>query len=145
MPCMEITVMDQHSVVDTTFTSRTLQAPTRIPTPTWVTRMFLRLGTNTPRVTREACWQALTISNPMRWKCSIRLTRTDVGYKTRMKLAISHNRCKLFSSKEVHHDSSILRTSPKIFKVHYFQFVSISSLPNHPCLLLVYLFLSKTR
>ena len=70
--------MVQHSVADTTFTSLTLQAPTRILTATWVIRMFNWLATDMALVTREACLREVIISSPMKWKCFIRLTRTDI-------------------------------------------------------------------
>ena len=55
MPFTAAAVAAQHSVMDTIFTSQTLQATTRIPTATWVTVMCSWPATDTIRVTREVC------------------------------------------------------------------------------------------
>ena len=78
MPYMETTAMVQHSEADTTFTSPTLQAPTRILTATWVIRTSNWQGTDMALVTREACSQGVIISSLMKWKYFIRLTRNDI-------------------------------------------------------------------
>ena len=78
MPYMATTVMAQHSV-DTIFTSQTLQATTRIPSPTWVTVMCSWPATGTVQVTREVCWPEVTISSLMKLKCFIRLTKANIS------------------------------------------------------------------
>ena len=78
MPYMATAVMAQHSV-DTIFTSQTLQATTRIPTPTWVTVMCSWPATGTVQVTREVCWPEVTISSLMKLKCFIRLTKANIS------------------------------------------------------------------
>ena len=78
MPYMETAATVQHSVADTTFTSPTLQAPTRIHTATWVIRTSNWQGTDMALVTQEACSPEVTISSLMKWKYFIRLTRNDI-------------------------------------------------------------------
>ena len=78
MPYMAAVVMAQHSV-DTIFTSQTLQATTRIPSPTWVTVMCSWPATGTVQVTREVCWPEVTISSLMKLKCFIRLTKANIS------------------------------------------------------------------
>ena len=79
-PYMETAAMVQHSVADTTFTSPTLQATTRILTATWVMGTSNWQVTDMALVTREACSQEVIISSLMKWKYFIRLTRTDITW-----------------------------------------------------------------
>ena len=77
--CTAKTVAAQYLVVDTTSISQTLQATTRIPTPTWVTVMCSWRATGMVQVTREVCWPEVTISSLMKLKCFIRLTKANIS------------------------------------------------------------------
>ena len=81
VPCTAKTVAAQYLVVDTTSISQTLQATTRIPTPTWVTVMCSWPATGTVQVTREVCWPEVTISSLMKLKCFIRLTKANISLR----------------------------------------------------------------
>ena len=80
MPYMETAAMVQHSVADTTFTSPTLQAPTRILTATLAIRTSNWQGTNIVLVIQRGCLQGVIISSLMKWRCFIRLTRNDITW-----------------------------------------------------------------
>ena len=77
MPYMGTAAMVQHSAADTIFTSPILQAQTRILTATWAIRTSNWRATGISRVIQETCLQEVIISSLVKWKCFIRLTRSD--------------------------------------------------------------------
>ena len=81
MVSMETVATVQHLVAAMIFTSLMVQVPTPTRTLIWVTTTCKYQATNMERVTLKACSLEATISNPTRWKCFIRLIKTNVVAK----------------------------------------------------------------
>ena len=78
---METVATVQHLVAVMIFTSLMVPVPTPTRTLIWVTTTCKYRATNMEQVTLKACSLEATISSPTRWKCFIRLIKSNVVAK----------------------------------------------------------------
>ena len=81
MLSMETVATVQHLVPAMIFTSLIVPVPTPTRTLIWVATTCKYRATSMKQVTLKACSLEATISSPTRWKCFIRLIKTNVVAK----------------------------------------------------------------